>query len=56
MVDAIYSNEDEHLFLECAGELRINILRRMKRGKEPPKQKCYRDKGSVTHPRKNTLS
>ena len=29
-------------FLECAGELRINILRR-KRGKEPPKQKMLQD-------------
>jgi len=26
-------------FLECAGELRINILRRMKRGERAPKTK-----------------
>ena len=32
-------------FLEYAGDLRINILRR-ERGKEPPK--CYRGKGSMS--------
>ena len=45
-------------FLERAGELRINILRREKGGKEPPKnfKKCYSDKGSVTHPKLDFLS
>jgi len=42
-------------FLECAGELHINILRGRKGGKEPPKQKGYRVEGSVTHPG-NTLN
>ena len=32
------------------------IKKKEKGGKEPPKQKCYWDKGSVTHPRKNILS
>ena len=42
-------------FLERAGELRINILRRDCGGKAPPK-KYYKDKGSVTHPQKLVLS
>jgi len=45
MVDAIYSNEDEHLFLECAGELRINILRRKKRGERAPNKNVTGIKG-----------
>jgi len=35
-------------FFECAGELRINILRR-KKGERS--LKCYRYDGSVTHPK-----
>jgi len=37
-------------FLERAGEMRINMLRRKKKGERAPKPKSYRGKGSVTHP------
>ena len=40
----LVSNKFKKFFLECAGELRINILRRMKKGgKEPPKTKLLQD-------------
>jgi len=46
-----YLREDVNIiyfFFECAGELRINILRR-KKGERS--LKCYRYDGSVTHPK-----
>ena len=36
--------------LECTGELRINILRRRKGGKDPQYRTMLQVEGSVTHP------